>query len=490
MREAWMRRSSALGGAVLLSAMLMSPPLFAQSSGEVPEAGEGGVDEEGVEQERTLPDARTSPGASLASVQSEGARTLTLEEAVELATTRGNQIAQAQLEVRSSELALSEARAGRLPQVSAEGQYSNYIRTPFIVLPEDSPFGGGVLRTGNQHNFNVSAQASVPIWSMQLNRSIDLAKASAELSRLVAESSTTTVRVEVNRAYLNGLITLESLQVLQQSYETLERNLRLVRALYEQGVAPEYDLIRTEVQVRNVEPELSRALSNHLGALNYLKLLTAIPIDEEVRLSGSLRDLYGEADAAQIEANFEQNADLIQLSGQRSLVEQQVALEKAAYWPTLAAFGSFTYQGQGNDLRFWDYNWGETAIVGLTLSVPIFTGGLRQRVEQAQVEGQRLALQEEFLRQSLRSEFEITRARITDLQKTIEAQERNVAQAERGYQIAQASYEEGAYGLMEVNDAESALTDARLNYTAALNDYLNALLDLEELVGAGSDSND
>ncbi|RAL25393.1 hypothetical protein DL240_04060 [Lujinxingia litoralis] len=428
-------------------------------------------------------------GPGVAALEARG-RALSLAEALELATTRGNQIVQAQADVRSSELALSEARAGRLPQLSAEGQYSNYIRTPFIVLPADSPFGGGVLRTGNQHNFNLSAQASVPIYSAQLNRSIDLAEASVELSRLMAESSESTVRIEVHRAYLNGLITREAYRVLQESYQTLERNLELVRGLHEQGAAPEYDLIRTEVQVRNIEPELSRALNNHLGALNYLKLLSAIPIDEEIHLAGSLSELYAEAADVHREANFERNADLIQLQGQRSVVERQVGMEKAAYWPTLAGFGSFTYQGQGDDLKFWDYEWGETAIVGLTLSVPIFTGGLRQRVEQAEVEQQKLALQEEFLRQSLLSQFETTRAKIADLEKTIEAQERNVEQAERGYRIAQASYEEGVHSLMEVNDAESALTDARLNHTTALNDYLNALLDLEALVGARSDTNE
>ncbi|RVU48309.1 TolC family protein [Lujinxingia sediminis] len=472
----------ALGAAALL---LVSAPAWAQDVPDRPPEMNQADSPANVQPEVSSEDDREGSEAQVAST-----RLLTLEEAMERATTRGNQIALAQADVQSAELALKEARYGRLPQVSAEGQYSNYIRTPFIVLPEDSPFGGGVLRTGNKHNFNLSAQVSVPLWSTQLNRSIDLAEASAELSRQVVEASQTTVQVEVQRAYLNGLITLESLEVLEESYETLQKNLELVRARYEQGVAPEYDLIRTEVQVRNVEPELSRALSNHQGALNYIKLLTAIPIDEDIRLAGSLRERFAEADAAELEPNFEQNADLIQLTGQRSLVERQVALEKAAYWPTLAAFGSFTYQGQGNDLKFWDYEWGETAIAGLTLSVPIFSPGLRQRVEQAEVDQLRLGLQEEFLRQSLRSEFEIAQARLTDLEKTIEAQERNVAQAERGYAIAQASYEEGAYGLMEVNDAESALTDARLNYTAALNDYLNAMLDLEELVGAGSENDD
>jgi len=65
----------------------------------------------------------------------------------------------------------------------------------------------------------------------------------------------------------------------------------------------------------------------------------------------------------------------------------------------------------------------------------------------------------------------------------IEAQEANVEMAERGYEIARVGYESGSHTLIEVNDAELATTEARLNYLQSLFDYMNATLELERILG-------
>ncbi len=412
----------------------------------------------------------------------EEARAMSLEELVEMARSESHQVRQSRLEVRRAELAGEEARMGRWPTASAEAQYRNNLSLPVIVLPPDSPFGD-VLRTGARHNFTGTLQVSVPVYSAQLNRSIEVSQAVATLEKALQEATVREVEVEVERAFLNGLVSRESYAVLRESHEALLRNLSLVEALYEEGLVPEYDLIRTEVQARNLEPELERARNGYQGALNYLKLLVGLPIEEAIELDGDLRDLYESRAGHREVAEFSENRDLMQLRGQEEVVRQRIGLERAAYWPTVGAFGTFSYQGQGDNLAVWDYNWTDTATVGLSLTIPLYSPGLRQRVEQAEVEALQVSLQREFLEESLRSQFDTTTRRLEELEAMIEAQERNVEQAERGYSIARQSYEEGAYSLMDVNDAEAALRDARMNYRSALAEYVQAVLDLEDLLG-------
>lgn len=209
-------------------------------------------------------------------------RPLTLDDALELARTQSMQVRQGRVGVERARLSVDEARAGRLPSLSADGQYINNVRTPFIVLPADSPFGEQILRTGSRHNFSTSVQASVPIYNAQLNRSIELSRAVAALEEVLQEATIREVELEVQRAFVNGLTSREAHQVLLSSHETLERNLELIAALHEEGLVPEYDLVRTEVQVRNLEPELARARNNHDGAVNYIKLISGIPMEEEI----------------------------------------------------------------------------------------------------------------------------------------------------------------------------------------------------------------
>ncbi len=407
---------------------------------------------------------------------------VTLEDALMLARDNSQRIRQANLDLERSSLTLRESQFGRLPTVSIDGQYTNNLQTPVIFLPEGSPFGD-VLRTGAQHNFNANATLAMPVYSAQLNRSIDLARAAQNLNQAILNVTERQVEVEVQRAFLNGLITRRALSVLEESQEMRERNLELVRSLYAEGVAPEYDLIRTEVQVDNMQPDVVRARNDHQGALNYVKLLTGISMDVEIVLNATLSDFYGRLPEIVFDQNFEMNADVIQLNAQRRITEEQLRIEEAAYLPSLSAFGNYTYQAQGQDLDVFDYNWVNSSAVGLRLSIPLFDATRHLRIQQAQVDIDQVDVQREFLLESLESQFQTTARHIEQVEATIAAQQRTVAQAERGLNIARVSYENGVHSVVEVNDAELALTQARLNHANALYDYINAVLDMEDLLG-------
>lgn len=407
---------------------------------------------------------------------------VTLQEAIEMARDNSQRIRQAYEDVRRSSLAVSEGQAGRLPTLSADGRYVNNVQTPVIFLPEGSPFGT-VLRTGMRHNVNLNAQAAVPVYNAQLNRSIDLARAARNLNEVILEVTEREVEIEVQRAFLSGLLTREARDVLESSYQTRVDNLELIRSMYEEGVSPEYDLIRIEVQVENMQPELIRARNDHEGALNYVKLLTGIPVETDISLDGSLADLFASIPNIVFEADFSDNPSVVQLEAQRELVEHQIAIERAAYLPSLSAFSNYTIQSQSNDLDITDYNWVTSASVGLQIAIPIFDRSRRYRVEQAEVDRNQLEIQHDFLLESLRAEFQTTSSRLQQVEQSIEAQRRNVAQAERGLRIARVSYENGVHSVVDVNDAELALTEARLNYTNVLSEYVNAVLDIENLLG-------
>lgn len=418
-------------------------------------------------------------------VAAQSPRPLSIQTALQLARENNHQIRQADVGVEKANLAVREVRSTRLPSVSIDGQYGNYLELPVLFLPPGGPFGDGALRMGSQHNFNSSLQASMPLYNVQLNRTVDLTQAADQLEEAMRDATVREVEIEVQRAFVNGLVTGAALEVLEQSRRTLEENLRLITALHQQGLAPEYDLIRTEVLVTNMEPELSRARNNHEGALNYIKLLTGISIQQQIQLDGSLEEMHASVRSLDFEPDFGRNHQLIQVEGRHELAERQLAVQRAAYLPSIAAVGNYTYQAQGDDLAVQDYNWVNSATVGLRVSIPLFSGGRSERTAQAELDRQQAEMQRAFLLESLRSRFETTASRLRALEQTIQAQERNVAQAERGYEIARVSYEEGVYSLLEVNDAEAALREARLNYQAALSEYINGVLDMEDLVGGG-----
>lgn len=415
------------------------------------------------------------------------ARTITIDDAIELALEHNMQIRNAGYELRISESSIRETRSGFLPRVSVDAQYANNLKLPVIFLPPGSPFGD-VLEVGTTHNMSMNAQVTMPLYNQSLITGLSLARANEELSQRIKQATRQEIVTEVQRAYLNVLLTGESLRTLQFSFDRREANLELVRSMHEEGMVPEFDLIRTSVQVENLKPQLRMAENAHTGSRNYLKLLTGVSIDEEIRLLETLEELYSsrwdEVPPQLLERNLVRNPDLLRQEAQLQLARQQLRMSRASYFPSLSLFGVNTYQAQGDQFRPFDYDWINTANIGVSLSVPIFSGFERRyQTQQARIRIEQQESQRAFLKESVAAEYENTLDQMFQARESIQAQKRNLSQAERGYNIARVGYENGTQNLMEVNDAELATTDARLNYLQSVSDYIRSRLDLELTLG-------
>jgi outer membrane protein len=414
------------------------------------------------------------------------AQPLTIQEAIQLARQHSEQLKQTQLEIDKSAAAVREARGNLLPQVSAGGQYTGNIQKPVIFMPPDSPFGR-VLEIGSTHSLDFNFQASMPLYNARSRRSITVARAAETMNQRLQQATVREIETEAQRAYMNALMARELRDALRLSFNRRTQNLELVKAMEEYGVVPEYDLIRTDVQVRNLEPEIVRSQNNYEGALNYLKLLTGLPMGLPIDILGELKDYYHNDSmdllSRELVRDFTANPSIVQMDGQLAIAEEQVSLERAAYHPSLSLVGRRSYQSQGDQFRPWAYDWVKTASVGVTVEIPIFNFHRADRVRQAEISANQVRSRRDYTARALDVEYRTTLDRLVQTRQAIGTQEKNMFQAERAYAIARASYENGVHTLLDVNDAELAVTDARLNYVQVIHDYITTLLDMEDVLG-------
>lgn len=245
------------------------------------------------------------------------------------------------------------------------------------------------------------------------------------------------------------------------------------------------------MQLENLKPQLRVVENAYQGATNYLKLLTGISINDEITLANELEQLY-ERNWKEIppdlqRRDFSRNPGMLQQQARIGLTQQQHRLNQAAYFPSISLVGVNTHQAQGNELRPFDYNWIRTTYFGVSVNIPLFSGF--ERNYQNQQTRLRIRQQEEqkaHLAEVLIMEHIVTYDRMQQSRLAIETQSLNREQAERGYEIARVGYENGTQSLIEVNDAELATTDARLNYLQSVFDYIDAILELEQILGMDS----
>src|SRR5690554_8140032 len=99
----------------------------------------------------------------------------------------------------------------------------------------------------------------MPLFSLSLLQNIKLSEHEMKAALESARASRINMEAEVRKAYFSFLLARDTYEVMAQSVANAEENLKNVRQFYGQGLVAEYDVIRSEVQVRNLKPGLVQA---------------------------------------------------------------------------------------------------------------------------------------------------------------------------------------------------------------------------------------
>ena len=414
---------------------------------------------------------------------------LTLDKALNVALSENPTIKVAEREIEKVDYSRKEAWAGLIPSISAEGSYNRNIRKPVMFLSEDmaAGFGGSTtIEIGSDNSYSASVSAAVPLFNMSLFRNIQMTELQMKSALESARQSRINMVSEVKKAYFNCLLANDSYNVMHRSLQNARENYENTRQLFAQGAAAEYDVIRSEVQVRNLEPSLTEAKNGREVALWMLRILLGLEREVPVKFEENLMAFNQliEAMPSVPEQDISQNTDIRQLNIQELQLDKQFDLTRAQRFPTLSAFVNFQYQAQANHFQFNDYTWAKPVVAGLQLQIPVFNGFARHYQEkQVEISLEQISFQRENVERQISVSLLNAHSAMEAAAEKVESGKVAVSQAERGYQIAQTRYETGVGTLLELNDAEVALTQSRLNLNQARFDFLSARADYEKVLG-------
>lgn len=411
---------------------------------------------------------------------------LTMDDAINLALEKNSELKIAKMEVEKSEQKLREARSGLFPKLDLSGQYQRYIDKPVIFLPPGSPFGR-TLVIGSDNSYLAAAQLSMPLFALPLYEGIGLASDALDIAEQNYISVKNKIVGDVKKSFLAVILTRETKDVMQQSLKNAEDNFENIKRLNSAGTLSDYDVLRAEVQVENLKPVVLQMENNYKLSLEALKVAIGLDANQNIDVVGEM--LFDESykiptEAEVIEELLQNNPTLAILDKQVKLNDRNVSLEQAAYFPSLAGFGNYQYQTQANDFKFSDYNWVKTFVLGLQLQIPIFNGFKTQsRVNQAEIGLNQAVEQKRNLTEAIKTQALSVLYRVQQAVRRIEVQNKTVRTAQEGYEIAKRRLENNVGTQLEVNDAELALRQAKLNRLQAIYDFKVAEADLETVLG-------
>jgi outer membrane protein len=424
----------------------------------------------------------TSPGPPIV---------LTLEKAVAMGLEQNKDMMIADQDRYKAEAQISEARSSALPQLSVAGQYSRNIKLPVLFIGPNNPFNPGnstlAFELGSSNSYMFGAGLSQALFSRKVGTALDIAIEYRDYAEQGYHATEQSVVLQVKRAFYGVMLAQKLLDANRQGLEVVKANFENVQSLYRHGNAAEFDMLRAEVQLANTEPLVISAENTLVLAKYSLKNLLSLPMDQEIVVQGefSFEEIPPQVMSQARQGALLANPSIAQLALQESILEKNIAIESANYFPTLNLVGSYQWQSQDNTFHFKDYLWANSLNVGLTFSWPIFDGfRTNARVQQASVDREKVHYLRLKAEEALAIQIQAAELKMEEARKRIGGQERNVDQAQKAVRIAQTRFKSGVGTQLELLDTQVAMTRAHTSYAQAMYDYLMARADWQYAVGS------
>lgn len=409
---------------------------------------------------------------------------LSREECIKIALQDNPTVKVADLEVKKFDYAKKEVIGSLFPSIDFSLAYQRSIELQSMNMS----MGGqsSTIKMGTDNNWNTGFSASMPLVNASLWKSINISDTQILSSLEQARGSRIDLINNINKAYYALLLAIDSREVIRQNFDIAKMNAEIYKKQFEQGTASEYDVLRSSVQVTNIEPELLQADIAIRQCQLQLKVLMGIDasanIWPDIRLENLQQEMYGLP--GNFTPDFSQNSSLRQIDLNRKLSRQNVALHKLAWLPTLGVQFNLNWNAMSNGNAFRNQTFNPYSNVALALNIPIFSGGKKlYALRQAQVQLTELELQRENLTNALNMQVELAIDNINRQVRQIAASEEGMKQAAKAHQIMQKSFEIGAATYLNLRDSELANTSARLAYLQSIYNYLVYTSELDALLG-------
>ena len=410
--------------------------------------------------------------------------TLSRQECIDIALRDNPTVKVADMEIKRMDYSKKEVLAQLFPTIDFSGAYQRSIRLQTINMN----MGGQTqsLKMGSDNTWNFGFSASMPLVAPALWKSIKISDMQILANAEAARASRLDLVNNINKAYYSLLLAKASYQVVKQNYDIALFNADLFKKKFDQGTASEYDVLRSSVQVKNVEPQLLETeISVRQCKLN-LKILMGIDYEVDIEPNVTLAEMQSDMYGYMLRQGWDLkgNTSMRTLDIQTETLRQTVTLKKFAWIPTLAASFNINWNALSNGNALKNQVFNPYSTVGLALSVPIFSGGSKYYgVRQAEVQYKEMQFQKENLVNSLNAQVRLALDNIDKEVKQISTSEEGVRQAEKAYQIMQKSFEIGAATYLDLRDSELADTQAKLAYYQAIYNYLVSTSELDLLLG-------
>lgn len=424
-------------------------------------------------------------------VQAQEKKQLSLDEAINLAVTKSTEATLADTKVATSKFELDNAKNSQYPDFKVSGQYMR-ITDPNIKLrmsigggSEEGEGSSSASPAVNQIMF-AQASASMPLFSgFKIKNSIDASENLYQAQTFNAANTKEQLAMQAVVLYVNLYKAQESINLIKENLKSAEQRVKDFTAMEQNGLLARNDLLKSQLQVSNIQATLDDAIAKEAN-INY-QLVTLLKLPEATKITpntayfknaGGITPSISESEA------IAQRNDLEALRWQEKASEANVKIAKGDYYPSIGLSAGYVALDIQNVVQVTNaMNFG----VGVSYDLAgIFKNGKKVKAAQSRAEEtkQQLAIQTDRVKVEIHESLENYNLSIKQNKSFTDA----VEQSGENYRIVKDKYDNGLVDTNDLLEADVEQLRAKINETFSKADITQRYYKLLNASGKLTDS--
>lgn len=403
---------------------------------------------------------------------------VTLEEAMAYATQYGYQSINAEYDIDIARKKVRETLAIGLPQISGNGSFNKNLLIQEIV----AQIGGETQRfkMGTDYSSTIGVRAEQLLFDGSFFVGLQASKVFVELSENAKEKTDIEIKQAVAEVYFLAAIAEDNIRDFKKSMETNQQTYEETKIYFDNGLKEDTEVDQIKLMVNDSRRLYLEAMRQQTVTMAILKFTMGLDIDTPLKVSDNIDQLL-----SIIPRNPLLNTDLLTHIDYRSLLTQvdiqdlEIKNQKALALPKLSAFASYDYTLLGDDLSKLMNTDG--AAIGLSLSVPIFSGGQRTaQLQQKKVALIKLNVDKRMLEQSLEKDFLISTTNLTNSREQYNNAQEALEIATRIYEKTLLKFKNGLATSLQLSQTENNLVGAIIDFRMTSINFFNMYISYQK----------
>jgi outer membrane protein len=358
-------------------------------------------------------------------------------------------------------------------------------------------FGGQAFPPSDTTNETTNREVGINLRQMVFDRAaftrLESQRALSRAADFTVEAAGDDLMTRTSAAYFNVLVAIETLAAAEAQEEALRKQLDFADKRLEVGLAPITDVHEARAQYEAARANVIVTRAALADAYQALAEITGVTVDDLKGLPADFQPVLpagGDADAW-VATALDSNPTLQARAFEVESARADVKTARAARWPSVylgGNYGDSHSDGTSTDniaRTSTDFeNDSRARSIGLTVEVPIFTGGtissqVRQAVALRDVRADQYEQQRRAIERNTRNAWQTLVAGVSE----VEARRLALVAAQSAYDASQVGFEVGTRTVLDVLLNQQTLFDAQRQYALARYNFLQNRLLLEQAAG-------